>query len=364
MINGTQKITIFILALLLSATLKSQDFKQLKVVKDSIEEYHSLLTLSNFEAFGKNQNLLFAYIDERRIHDFEIKNPVKFIDSNGKAWQFSIFNTETGKVNFLTNKINGCVPISFLNNESLILRDTNNNSFINFNIFSQKINKVEVKVETILKNLPTDFVYYIFKFNKNNNKFALIKRNDIDNLFIYYFQDGSLTKKEINPDKYLNSWNCNDVFWVDDENLLLFLVRINKQGNDLEFSQAIYNINYDSVVFLTMPKNCYAIEDFYNGQCIFREKKDKRSFVIYRLDISNNHYQFNPTYLIDTDSEPNDFIPHLGFISQDRIGFTTAVNGERGIVVLSMNIRKGYNDYCKLEFKKYLDKKALKCPNS
>jgi hypothetical protein len=358
MINKIQKITISILALLLSFTLKSQDFKQLKVVEDSIEEYHSLRTLLNLEAFGKNQNLLFAYIDERRNNDFEIKDPVKFIDSNGKTWQFSIYNTETGKVSFFTEKFNGYVPISFLNNELLILRDTKNNSFINFNIINHNVYEIEGKLETMLKYLPKNYVYYMYKFNENKNKLAVIKRNDIDNIFIYFFQGGLLTKREISPDKYLNSWNCNEVFWLDDENLLLCLVRVNKHGNDIEFSQAVYNINYDKVMFLTIPKNCYALEDFYDGQCIFRSKMDNPSFEIYRLNISNNQYQFNPTHLIYTDTNPNDFIPHLGFISYDRIGFTTSVDGERGIISLSMNIRKGYNGYCKLEIKKIKDQKV------
>ena len=144
-----------------------------------------------------------------------------------------------------------------------------------------------------------------------------------------------LQEYKIVNNQYFKTWDCLDICWIDNDNLLLFLVKAAINGP--LYCQKIYNIRKDRIIDFSLPKGDYSLDDYYDGHCIIRKFNDPPA-LIYRLSIQNEKTTLIKTHQINTPTSKNDPLYELGFVSKNKIAIITNIEAEKGIFSLWLNL--------------------------
>ena len=345
--NKLLSILIFVI---LFTGAHSQNFKQIVIKKDSIATYIAeISTTRRLNAFGNFRYNLFLTVAENTDKEKDDKYRNYYVSPFKEGNNFGLFtllDTETGKFEFLNINYKNYLPISFLNNDTLVIKLKTENAFKGYRVSDQTIVTLLTNIQELLNKVPEYYENYRFKVNNAHEKMVLLseKEEELDFLKIYFFENNVLLERKIESKYYCKSWKFLDISWIDNDNLLLFLAKPMEKG--IEFSQKIYNIREDKITDLILPKKDYILDDYYNGFCLIRTEGTPPAYI-YRLCIDHGKAIFRKSHQINAEIGINNPLYELGFVSESKIARITDVEAEKGFFSIFLNLE--HNNYLKIE---------------
>jgi hypothetical protein len=342
--------------LLISSCSEAQDLKQLRILEDANALNISSSGLHDLNSFGHYKYALYALNRDQLKYPPSEKNLANYLDKQEKTWLFSKINTETGEVSFMSLASTSYHPLSFISDDTLICRDKEGTSFTAYCISNQTHSSVPDIYTALLRKIPDAFVDYIFKFNQDRREMALLERSNGECIQIFNLRGNAINELKVLSEQYFKTWQCYDIEWIDNNNLLLYLIRVNEMGNGYEYNQKIFNVNNNSVTEIFLPPNSEKFEDINNGNCIIRTANNNRQFIVYSLKSENSKFVFEPLFSISAINKNNKPIGTINFISNNKIILTSNIEGEREIVHLWMNLKE-YDFYSTFDIQRLNIKK-------
>jgi hypothetical protein len=344
-------LIIFLISIsIFSESTYSQKFNQLTIDENLAAKYLSSLpgTERRLNAFGNFRYNLLLTCDENftRIINSQFKeNWIKNEINNESYWLFSVLDAKTGTVDLLKIDYQKYTPVSFLNNDTLVLKLNDENKYIGccYSDFTQfSLDKAK---ERLLTSIPSNYNNsFRFKVNTSFDKMILLKEDKLESLNIYIFQEDSLIVKVIESDVFFRDWKFLDFFWVDDEHILFFLSQPIERG--INYCQKIYNIQNDKIIDLIIPDKDYQMDDYYNGFCLVRTGKEPPAYI-YKLDLINDSIALSIDSMIEVEQEIGEPLYELGFVTESTIARITNIEGEKGFFSLILNLRR--NNYLQIK---------------
>jgi len=309
-------ILIVCALLLFTYSSKAQSFEELEI-KDKSTSFDLPLELIQFDIYGHFNYSLYGY----RKNESE------------NSWIFKTLCAESGNMEVL-NIDSKYSPISFINNDTLLVKNLDNHKFSGIRMSDKKICVVDKKLFDALENNSYQPSIHRIKINRSYLCAAILNKQNLE-LNVFKYTNG--IRREINLTSFLKEWKCTDFFWVDNDHLLITLTKSNRKGNDLEYRQKIYNILTNTIEDIQLTKRTNQIEDYNNGFCIIRTLKSKPPFIIYEVKTKGNELKFSKIASINVKSEDLLYIGNLEFISTNKIIRTNNTIGDKGVLVLNFN---------------------------
>lgn len=345
------KYCVFALILLFGIrSAKSQGLSRLKIVESSVTCYLSMSQMFHIDIFGRYRYALYVSKDINNLKPGPYASHIMSLKSTDSSCLFSTIDTKTGQVQILPLNSPAYFPISFVNNDTLLVLRKSDNIIMGYKVSDKTVCNVSLNKLVIFQNVKFDVLNNNYKMNKDFNRVAILNHDRRQYLNILSIQANIPIKKTLQSTTYFKTWKCSDFFWLDDDNLILLLMRFNKTLNDVEYSQKIYNVKSDKFVNLKLPENSLMIDDFYNGLCLVRTMKTKKPFLIYSIKAHRDFVKLTPIYSIVGMGVKTDIPTSVAFISNAKIIQTTDVIGETGILRLSLNFKMN-TDFRELEIR-------------
>jgi hypothetical protein len=322
-----KKIILFYILLTLVATnIFGQRYQQLEIVEDSVSSFLSSHEMLLLDAFGRFKYALYTSKDI------------------GKA---EIINTETGRVSILQLDYKNYSPVSFINNDTILLRSKKGNNYLGYKVSTRQLCSVNSDITNVLQAMPANFSDYRYKVNKQHSKLAVLKRDQIDNNFsIFFLEKNRITERKLATQRYFKTWHPADFFWLDDNYLLISVVKAEQNGS-FKYEEKIYDFKNDIIANIKLPANSFQIDDVNDGNCIVETVNGNPQFIIYKVKIEKGQLIFFPTHYITANTKSGTQEAHIGFLSNNKIAQTTNIEGEKGTLQLSLSLKK-YSSFKKL----------------
>ena len=156
--------------------------------------------------------------------------------------------------------------------------------------------------------------------------------------------------KKIDNSKIYKQYGVIDIKWIDNDNLLLFLLKASQY--EPTSCQKVYNIKTENMTDIKLADKIFDMTDYNNGYCLYQ--KSRTIAYIYKMDLKEEKIVLSKRYLITANDIPNDPLFGLGFISKDKIARITYIEGEKGFFDYTLNL-KG-NCRIKMEIKEIVNK--------
>lgn len=297
------KFLLFILFLFILNNSYSQSFEFLKI--DDEKDYGKHLLFRN--VFGTYEKAVLFNSQAYVKKDFSgLKNIYYVLDVPLNS--IKDFTLDTSYL-----------PLSFLNNDTIVLRNIQNENHILYS-FSQKkfIYDIDKSLCMLLRLVPKgiDSGYYLCKFNAERNRLFFIKpefNSKYKSSFIlcnYNISKDTIEQQTIDLNNFNKTHMINNIFWVDSSRLLIHL--FHPQMKEI---CCIYQIDNKKITVLKLPDNMF-FEDYCNGYCILAAVNGYNA-GIYHFDV--NKSQFVLKHRIVSEGGKNDYLDILGFVSPSKI---------------------------------------------
>lgn len=319
-LNNLKAIILTFTSLLLTSDSLAQDFKELKITLENLNTERPT-ELFQLDVFGHHYYSLYGSVN--------IKKQKKSDDESLQKWKYKTLCSTNGKLESL-NIDSIYMPVSFLNNDTLIVKNLNTNIFSGIRMSDKKLCNIDEKIFKALKFYNP--AIHRIKINNDYSYSAMLDKQSFEiNLFKY--DDTEVIKISLTP--LLDKWKCSDFYWIEDKYLLLNLLRPSRYGNDLEHCQKVYNTTTNKIEDVQLPKKNYQLEDYNNGYCIVRTLKSQPVFIIYKILRQKNMFEFLNFASINIKKENLQDIGNLEFIAYNKIIQSSNVIGDKGILVIS-----------------------------
>jgi len=322
-----------------SESIYSQEFRQLIIEDNLATEYLSHIPRNErrLNAFGNfRYNLLLSYDENSTRVENRQYNWIKSDIDKETYWLFSVLEAEKGTINFLNMDLHKFYPISFLNDDTLILKHNDADKYIGYRFSDSTFVDLNKNLEKLLFYIPSDYYFkYRFKINNSNDKMLLFKEDDLITLKVFIVQNDDVVVRDIVTDVYFVDWKFLDFFWIDNENILLFLTKPVDRG--ISYSQKIFNISNDKIINLPNPGKGYQIDDYCNGYCLIRTGKKPQAYV-YKLEFVKGCPTLCASYQIEVKEEIYNPLFEIGFVSKSTLARITNIEAEKGFFSILLNL--------------------------
>lgn len=342
MSNYFKSILFFVSIFISLKSTYSQEFDQLLVGEDLLAKYLSSFpgTERRLNSFGNFRYNLLLTCDNNHARVRNSQYEKNWIQNgiNNKIFKlFTILDTKTGTIDFLNIDYNNYTPVSFLNNDTLVLKLNGENKFMGFCYSDCTYFYLNKNIEQLLYHVPLNDNYnFRFKINTSREKMILFNEKNLEQLKIYTFHQGDLIIKKIDSDVYFGDWKFLDFFWIDNDHILLFLAKPAESG--IKYIQKIYNIQNGKIINLIINEKGYQVDDYYNGYCLVRTGKEPPAYI-YKLDLINDSVALSFDSMIEVEQELSEPLYELGFVSERTIARITNIEGEKGFISLPLNLK-------------------------
>lgn len=320
-LNNLKAIILVFTSVLFTDHSTAQDFEELKITYENSDTERPI-ELSQFDFFGHYYYSLYGSVNIRKQKASDNENLQK--------WNFKILCSANGKLESL-NIDSIYRPLSFLNNDTLIVKNLNTNVFLGIRMSDKKQCNIDDKIFQALEfyNPANQRI----KINSDYSYSAILDKQNFEMSLLKY--ENNVNVKLIRLTPILDTWKCSDFYWIDKEHLLLNLLRPNPVGNDLQYSQKVYNTITNKIEEFQLPNKKYQLEDFNNGYCIVRTLKSQPVFIIYKIDKKDNAFKFFNVATIKIKENDLQYIGNLEFIANNKIIQSNNVIGDKGLLVLN-----------------------------
>ena len=296
--------------LLISNAVYSQTFDNLKIEEDKYA-YGDISRFYFRNIFGTfNKTILL------------VAGKYSWVPSNvpRKIGKYYVLDANSNKINEIFLQDTNYVPLAFLNNDTIVLRDKKENDWLFFSESQNKyIKDIPKSLKALLEKIPLgiDKDEYICKFTETQDAMILCVNGGSESLYFtiysYNYNKDSVEKQDHDISRFCEQFDVIvNVYWVDSNNLLFIL--FNPVKGD---TYCLYNIKSKKNTKIKLPEKYAGLDDYYNGYFLMQVVSKPYQAAIYDFDIKT--LQFTLKYKIYAEKGQYNYLYRLGFVSPTKI---------------------------------------------
>jgi hypothetical protein len=241
------------------------------------------------------------------------------------ADKYYVLDADSNKINDLFFQDTTYMPLAFINNDTIVLRDVQTNDWLFFSESQNKyIKNIPKNLKALLEKIPTgiDKDEYFCRFEKSLNQMILFASTNNDSavldIYFYNYDKNIVEKQEINIDNLCKDCGTLNAYWISSNQILLTLIL----HSNAPLIYCVYNTTNRKLTKMKFFNDYYSLEDCFDNYCLIHFG-DSRPYqaAIYKLDTTS--MKLSPVYQIYAEIRNFNPLGRLGFVSPTKIARMT-----------------------------------------